>query len=211
MTSVVFIIYGAVEARGPAEERKAEKRGADAHPLSQKLDLGELESGALELTPDRLLLLLVRLDLVDLNLLGRESSQHTFLLARQQEQERLALGLIPGRTTDAVDVGVDIFRCVDLDDPVDGREVESARGDIGGEHDGVFRGEETLIDLEPLHLLLLAVHVHEGYTGPHMPEVLVDEADLVRRGRQFRGKSGGMVMDPQNTPASCWTRRRSSW
>ena len=93
--------------------------------MSQELDLGELESGALKLTPDRLLLLLVRLDLVDLDLLGRESSQHAFLLARQQEQERLALGLISGRATDAVDVRVDVFWCVDLDYPVDGGKVET--------------------------------------------------------------------------------------
>ena len=54
----------------------------------------------------------------------------------------------------------------------------------------MLRREETLVDLEPLHLLLLAVHVHEGHTGPHMPEVLVDEADLVRQGGQSRGISG---------------------
>jgi hypothetical protein len=43
----------------------------------------------------------------------------------RQEQERLALGLISGRATDAVDVRVDVFWCVDLDYPVDGGKVET--------------------------------------------------------------------------------------
>jgi hypothetical protein len=148
--------------------------------LRQELDLRVLERRTLQLTPNRLLLLVVRLDLVHLHLLRLQPLHHPLLLTRQQEQQRLALRLIPRRSTDAVDVRVDVFRRIELDDPVDGGEVETASGDVGGEEDGVFRGKEALVDFEALHLLLLAVHVHEGYTRSHVTEVLVDEADLWR-------------------------------
>jgi hypothetical protein len=86
-----------------------------------------------------------------------------------------------------MDVRIDVFRRIELNDPIDGGEVETASGDVGGEEDGVFRGEEALVDFESLHLLLLAVHVHEGNTRTHVAEVFVDESDLraeqVRKGR----------------------------
>lgn len=58
-----------------------------------------------------------------------------------------------------MDVSLDVLGAVDLDDPIDGREVETSCGDISREEDRVFGGEESLVDLETLGLFLFAVHV----------------------------------------------------
>lgn len=148
------------------------------HALSQELDLGVLERRRLKLRLDALLLLVVGLDLANLDLLGLQPLDHALLLARQQEQERLALGLVAGCPSNAVDVRLDVLGAIDLYNPVDGREVESASGDVGGEEDRVLGRDEALVDLETLSLLLLAVHVEEGNSRTEMTEVLVDEANL---------------------------------
>lgn len=158
--------------------RGEEVKGEQAHALSQELDLGVLKRGRLELRLDALLLLVVGLDLANLDLLGLQPLDHALLLARQQEQERLALGLVTSCPSDAMDVRLDVLGTVNLHDPVDGREVETASGDVGGEEDRVLGRDEALVDLEALSLLLLAVHVEEGDSRTEMTEVLVDEANL---------------------------------
>lgn len=77
-----------------------------------------------------------------------------------------------------MDVHVDVFRAVELDDPVYGREVEPAGGDVGAYEEGVFCGRETLKDVETGRLFLFPVEVEEGETRVEFTECFKDESDL---------------------------------
>ena len=78
-----------------------------------------------------------------------------------------------------MDVRLRVLGRVELEDPVDGREVEAARGDVRGEEHGVLHRREALERREARHLLLLAVEVQERHAGVHLAERLEREADLL--------------------------------
>ncbi|KAL3295314.1 ATP-dependent RNA helicase dbp4 [Colletotrichum asianum] len=157
---------------------------ADEGLLAEVLEVWVLEAHALQLVRDALLLALLDGDLVDGHLLGLEALDHASLLAGVEEEHGLAVALVAGRAADAVDVGVGVLGAVDLDDPVDGGEVDAARDDVGGEEAGVVRLGEAFRDLHALQLLLLAEEVEEGDTGLQVSEGLVGEADLLAGGEE---------------------------
>jgi hypothetical protein len=80
-----------------------------------------------------------------------------------------------------MDVRIDIIRAIELDDPVDGREIETARSNVGTDEERGFRRRETLENVEPGRLFLLSVEVEQGQTGVETTERLKDEADLRRQ------------------------------
>lgn len=89
---------------------------------------------------------------------------HSFLLTRQQETQALALGLVSSCSANTVNVHVDIFRAVELDDPVYGGKIETTRGNVGTDEKSVFGRGESLEDVETSGLLLFAVKMQEGET-----------------------------------------------
>lgn len=79
-----------------------------------------------------------------------------------------------------MDVHVDVFRAVELNDPVHCREIETTRGDVRTDKKGVFRRGEALEDVETSGLLLFAVEMEEGETWMQFTECFKDESDLRR-------------------------------
>jgi len=77
-----------------------------------------------------------------------------------------------------MDVGIGVLGTVELNDPVDGREVETSSGDVGGEEAAGGRGGETVEDVESLGLLLFAVEFEERDSWVEFAEGLVDESNL---------------------------------
>lgn len=103
------------------------------HPLTKVLDLWIPKCKRLHLLTQ-----LTQLALGDLFTLHHDplflpARLHAFLLTRQQETQALALGLVPRRTTDTMDVHIDVFRAVELDDPVYRGEIEAAGRNIGAD------------------------------------------------------------------------------
>ena len=86
--------------------------------------------------------------------------------------------LIPRRASYTVNVRIRVFRGVNLDDPVDRREVESTRGDIGCEERSVLCLGEASVGGEASSLLLFSVKVQKWDTGMKFAESLEDESDL---------------------------------
>ncbi|GJD00511.1 hypothetical protein ColKHC_09336 [Colletotrichum higginsianum] len=154
---------------------------ADECLLAEVLEVRVLEAHALQLVRDALLLALLDGDLVDGHLLGLEALEHAGLLAGLKEKHGLAVALVAGRTTDAVDVRVGVLGAVDLDDPVDGGEVDTAGDDVGGEQARVVGIGKAFRDLHALQLLLLAEEVQQRDTGLQVAHALVGEADLLAR------------------------------
>ncbi|CCF42315.1 hypothetical protein CH063_12353 [Colletotrichum higginsianum] len=114
-------------------------------------------------------------------LLSLTALEHAGLLAGLKEKHGLAVALVAGRTTDAVDVRVGVLGAVDLDDPVDGGEVDTAGDDVGGEQARVVGIGKAFRDLHALQLLLLAEEVQQRDTGLQVAHALVGEADLLAR------------------------------
>ncbi|KAJ0161195.1 hypothetical protein CTA2_6617, partial [Colletotrichum tanaceti] len=152
--------------------------------LAEVLEVRVLEAHALQLVRDALLLALLDGDLVDGHLLGLEALEHAGLLAGLEEEHGLAVALVAGRAADAVDVRVGVLGAVDLDDPVDGGEVDTAGDDVGGEQARVVGVGEALRDLHALQLLLLAEQVQQRDAGLQVAHALVGEADLLARGEE---------------------------
>ncbi|GJC78321.1 hypothetical protein ColLi_01159 [Colletotrichum liriopes] len=157
---------------------------ADEGLLAEVLEIRVLEAHALQLVRDALLLALFDGNLLDGHLLRLEALEHARLLTGVHEQHRLAVPLVSRRPADAVDVGVGVFGAVDLDDPVDGGEVDTARDNVGGEQTRVVGVGESLRDLHPLELLLLAQQVEQRDTRLQVPHAFVGEADLLTRGEE---------------------------
>jgi hypothetical protein len=176
----------------------------DEGPLAEVLELGVLEGKRLELVADRLRLGRPDLDRLDaLDALLLELGEHAGLLRGQDEQERLALGLVAGRPADAVDVRLAVLGHVELDDPVDRGEVEPAGGNVGRKQAAGRRRRKLLEDRQPLRLLLLAVQLEQGRAGMELAEGLVNEADL----RAADGVSARSELGRRQSPAR--QRRRT--
>jgi hypothetical protein len=146
--------------------------------LTEILQLGILESKALELVLDALSLALLDLDLPNLDVPLLQRLYHRLLLARTQQQQRLALRLVSRRPPNSMDVRVRVFRAVDLDDPVDGGEVETSGGNVGGEEAAGRGSGEAVEDIESFRLLLLTVQLEKRHSWVELAEGFVDEADL---------------------------------
>ena len=88
-----------------------------------------------------------------------ESYNHAFLFAWKQEEQAFPFRLIPRCSAYSVNVGIDIVRTVQLDHPVDEREIESAGGNIGTHEQGCGRGGEAFKCGQAGLLFLLANEV----------------------------------------------------
>ena len=150
----------------------------DERLLCEVLELRVVERKRLDLVLHALHLGHARLDGQDRHLDVQERLEHALLLARQEEQEALAVRLVACGAADAVDVRVRAVRRVHLDDPVHRREVEPACSNVCGEECGVLAPGIVAEDLEPPHLFLLAVERHERHTGPQLAEHLVHKLHL---------------------------------
>lgn len=100
-----------------------------------------------------------------------------------------------------MDVRICVLRTVDLDDPVDGREIETSSGHVGSEETAGGRGCEAMEDVESFRLLLLAMEFEKRDTGMKLAEGFVDEADLFGETRQgmsyrLRDLEPGMLCGP---------------
>ena len=75
-------------------------------------------------------------------------------------------------------IRIGIFRCVELENPVHRREVESTCGNISGEKNRVRTGQEALIDGKAFGLLLFSVEMEKRDTGLQLAECFKDKANL---------------------------------
>lgn len=127
------------------------------YPLTEVLDLWIPERKRLHLLTQLAQLALRNLLLLNDDPLVLPPGSHALLLARQEETQALALGLVTRRPADTVDVHVDVFRAIELNHPVDRGEIEPARGNVGTDQEGVFGRGEALENVETGRLFLLAV------------------------------------------------------
>ena len=118
----------------------------------------------------------VQRDLLDRDLRGREEMREPGLLRGEGDDHGAAGAVVPRGAARAVDVGLGVVGAVELDDPVDVREVEAARGDVRRKEDRGGLVEEVVVDGGPLRLALLAVEGEEGHAGLRAPERLEEEA-----------------------------------
>ena len=80
-----------------------------------------------------------------------------------------------------MNVRVGVLRAIDLDDPVDGREIHSSRRDISAEQYRMFLLNELEVDCCALVLILLSVEFEQVLVDLEGFEGLVGEADLLAR------------------------------
>ena len=151
---------------------------ASSHPLTQVLDLGISECKALHLLFEVAHLALFNLDRLDFQPFLLPPFLHAFLLGRQEEHQPLTLSHISRCPAHPMNIGLDIFRAVQLEDPVDRGEIQTARRDVGADEQGDRRRGELLKDVQAGGLLLLAVKVHERQTWVQPTEGFEDEPDL---------------------------------
>lgn len=78
-----------------------------------------------------------------------------------------------------MDVGVDVLGAVELHDPVDGGEVDAARGDVCAEEGRVLALHELEVDGSALGLLLTAVQLEDLGAGLQTLEGFVGETHLL--------------------------------
>jgi hypothetical protein len=113
------------------QTREERKRERETYPLTEILDLWLSECEILHLLLQITHLAVLDLDLFDIDALLTPSLCHSFLLGWAEEKKSFAFRLISSGTPDSVNVGVDVFRCVELNDPVYCWEIESTGGYIG--------------------------------------------------------------------------------
>ena len=180
------------ERQGDGVERRlvlVEMHGADIGNkglLREMLEFGVLEQEGLELGGGVLDFGIACLDIGDGHVRVAEGREHALLFARQHEEQGFAVGMVSSRATDAVNVRVAALWRIDLDDPVDGGEVESAGGDVGREQRCMLTPPEVVKDLEAPNLLLLAVQGHERQAGAQLAEHLVHELHLATRAHKHQ-------------------------
>ena len=90
-----------------------------------------------------------------------ESADHILVFIGDQS-ERVACALRAPRASDAMDVGVGGVGHVVVDDVRDAVNVETARRDIGGDHDGEVPGFETVQGLFALSLCAVAMQAGDA-------------------------------------------------
>ncbi len=135
------------------------------------LDLRLLEGEGLQLVLDALRLALLGLDASDGDVFGGERLEHALLFARKHKEQTVALGGVAGGSSDTVDVGVDVFGHVELDDPVDGGEVETTCGNVGGKEHGMLRLGELRKDLQRLACFCLPCNAMRLMPGRSLQKV----------------------------------------
>lgn len=87
-----------------------------------------------------------------------------------------------------MDVHVHVLWAIQLDDPVDQREIETPGGNVRAYEEGDGGLREPLEDVQPGGLFLFPVQVHEGEAGVKTAEGFEDESDLWRAERAMRAK-----------------------
>jgi hypothetical protein len=105
------------------------------------------------------------------------------------------LGGVSRRAPDAVDVARDVLGAVRLHDPVDGGEVETARGDVRGEQTHVVGAREALEGLHARLLLHSAVQHRHRHARSHAAEHLVHEPDLFAAGQEHQRLTREVALD----------------
>ena len=93
-----------------------------------------------------------------------ENPDHILVFVGHQ-RKGIAGALGATGATDAVDVGVGGVGHVVVDDVRDTVNVETARGDVGGDHDGEVPGLETVQGLLALSLRAIAVQARDAEPG----------------------------------------------
>lgn len=103
----------------------------DKRPLAEILDFRLLECKVLHLLTQIPHLALFDLDQFHINPLVGPPCGHAITFGRTEEYQAFAFGLVSRRSADTVNVGIDIFRAIELDHPVHRGEIEPARGYVG--------------------------------------------------------------------------------
>ena len=146
--------------------------------LCEVLELRVVECKCLQLVLDALHLGVTWLDAFDRDALVPERGEHAILLAGEDEEECRAVCVVSRGAPGAVDVRVGRVRRIDLDYPVDGREIEAARSDVRCEECSMLTAGIFVEDAQAAHLLLLAMQCHERDARAEAAEHLVHELHL---------------------------------
>lgn len=78
-----------------------------------------------------------------------------------------------------MDVGRGVLRRIELHDPVDSREVETAGDNVGRKQAATSSGNEAPCDVGACQLLLLTMQMHQRKAEMQLAECLEKEADLL--------------------------------
>ncbi|KAH3673420.1 hypothetical protein WICPIJ_009808 [Wickerhamomyces pijperi] len=139
---------------------------------------------------------------VHLDLLGRQSLEEGLFFRRSQHQHGLTGLTESGRTANSVNVGVDIFRSIDLDNPFNGWEVQPSGNHICGEKNRVLGFGELVHGLCSGSLLLTAMKLHQCDTRLQLSHGLVGEMDLLGRRKENQGLSLQVGSDETTAPSA---------
>lgn len=152
------------------------------YPLTQVLDFRVLETKALQLCLDGLLLVCADLDFFDRDLFILEFFEHSILFSWHQHQESMTFGIKAGSTASTVDIGFGVLRAIQLHHPVDGGEIQATSSNVGAEEYGILFVCKLAEDVDPFGLFLFAVEMDDWYTGLKFAEGFVDKAGLFAAG-----------------------------
>jgi hypothetical protein len=100
-------------------------------------------------------------------------------LGRKEEHQGVSFGLVSGCSTDSVDVGSDVFGAIELENPVNFREIDTSGGNVCSEKDSLLTFKELVVDSSSLALLLSTVQFKKVGACFQSFECLVCISDLL--------------------------------
>jgi hypothetical protein len=127
---------------------------ADEGFLTEVFDIRILEAQILELVCDALLLFLTHIRFQNRHLFVFQLLHHSLLLAGVKEEDSTPFTLKARSSSNAVNIGVNIFWRVDLYDPVHGREVNASGNNIRSKETRIFSSAESFCDCQSCLLFL---------------------------------------------------------
>mmetsp|Transcript_35466 Transcript_35466/g.97976 ORF Transcript_35466/g.97976 Transcript_35466/m.97976 type:complete len:538 (-) Transcript_35466:320-1933(-) len=150
--------------------------------LRQVLDSGVTGKHRVQFLLNGMHLAMLRRDAFDGNA-GRFQLLHEGLFGGREEKHGVATALVTRSTANAMDVGIHSVGAIHLHHPIDRREVDAPRGDIGAEQrNRPLAFAEFLENNHPLGEALPPMQFHHRGTRLQLPKGLVEETDLLARG-----------------------------
>ena len=106
---------------------------------------------------------------------------HKFLFGLSQKQQSVAFALVSSSPAHSVNISLNIFRAVKLNDPVNLWEIHTSRSDVCAEQVCILLLHKVEVNSSPFVLLLTSMQLHKMGLCIQFLKGLIDKSDLFAR------------------------------
>lgn len=120
---------------------------------------------------------------------------HELNLTLRKKQQPISFTLVSSSSSNSMNIRLDIFRTVKLNDPINLREIHTSWSNICAEKIGKFLLNKVKIDCSSLILFLSSMKFHQMYFGVQFLKSFVHESNFFTRLKEDNAFRLSMTLD----------------